>query len=229
MPLGNPVVPDVYNRLGSGVMSSDSSVVGAAASHVAPVGDPVDPVAIPTDDRVDSCLAGRSEASFGGLGPDEQDACLGVAEDVGGLVGGEVEVDRHRRCAGQQPAEVSECGFDSVLGEHGDATRRTEVRGIETIGDTVEHIIDFGPVHCLAVIAYGDLLWAFYGELAGEHWHVPDVNECGVCNPDRMRFAFSTSPQRTTWPWMLEVWKRCRRSRLLRVRMDLRPPVPLDG
>jgi F420-dependent oxidoreductase-like protein len=23
-----------------------------------------------------------------------------------------------------------------------------------------------------------------------------------------MRFAFSTSPQRTTWPWMLEVWKR---------------------
>ena len=57
-------------------------------------------------------------------------------------------------------------------------------------------------MHCLAVIAYGDLLWAFYGELAGEHWHVPDVNECGVCNPDRMRFAFSTSPQRTTWEWM---------------------------
>jgi F420-dependent oxidoreductase-like protein len=23
-----------------------------------------------------------------------------------------------------------------------------------------------------------------------------------------MRFAFSTSPQRTTWPWMLEVWQR---------------------
>jgi F420-dependent oxidoreductase-like protein len=23
-----------------------------------------------------------------------------------------------------------------------------------------------------------------------------------------MRYAFSTSPQRTTWPWMLEVWKR---------------------
>ena len=103
---------------------------------------------------------------------------------------------------------MSQRGLDGVLGEHGDATSRTEVRGVESIGDTVEHIIDFRPVHCLAVIAYRDLLWAFYGELAGEHWHVPDVNECGVCNPDRMRFAFSTSPQRTTWPWMLEVWKR---------------------
>jgi F420-dependent oxidoreductase-like protein len=103
---------------------------------------------------------------------------------------------------------VSQCGFDSVFGEHGDATRRTEVRGIESIGDTVEHIIDFGPVQCLAVVAYGDLLGTFYGELASEHWHVPDVNERGVCNPDRMRFAFSTSPQRTTWPWMSEVWKR---------------------
>ncbi len=23
-----------------------------------------------------------------------------------------------------------------------------------------------------------------------------------------MRFAFSTSPQRTTWPWLLEAWQR---------------------
>ena len=29
-----------------------------------------------------------------------------------------------------------------------------------------------------------------------------------MCEPAAMRFGISTSPQRTTWDWMLEVWKR---------------------
>ena len=33
VPLGRPVVPDVYNRLGNGVMSSGSSVDALPANH----------------------------------------------------------------------------------------------------------------------------------------------------------------------------------------------------
>ena len=44
--------------------------------------------------------------------------------------------------------------------------------------------------------------------LAGTHEQVFDIEARPTDWGQQMRFAFSTSPQRTTWPWLLELWQR---------------------
>ena len=82
-------------------------------------------------------------------GADEHDARRGVAEDVLGLLRGEVVVDRHRRGTGEQAAEVGQCGLGGVLGIDGDAMVRAEftgtIRSDQSARAAVQCLVDLGP------------------------------------------------------------------------------------
>ena len=78
-------------------------------------------------------------------GPTNSAAYARVREDVGQLLGVEVEVPRHRRDAGQQSPQVGEHGLGAVVGEHGVAALRAEVHGVRPVGHPVQRLVDLGP------------------------------------------------------------------------------------
>ena len=86
-----------------------------------------------------------NEAPLGGRRVDEHDLGFGVAQDVGGLFGIEVEVHRHRRRAAEQRAEVSQRSLGRVLSEHRDPAVRAEVSGHDVVRAAVEQGVDLGP------------------------------------------------------------------------------------
>ena len=56
VPLGRPVVPEVYSRFGRGTIESGGSSVATAGQPLVPVGHTLDAVAVPADDGVDAGL-----------------------------------------------------------------------------------------------------------------------------------------------------------------------------
>jgi hypothetical protein len=121
--------------------------------------------------RVDAGFAGGGQAALERLGADEEDAALGVVEDVRGLLGGQVEVDRHRRGAAQQRTQVGERCLGGVLGVHGHPVGGAEVGGEDLVGAAVEGVVDVGPGEFLAGVAQCDLVGGGGGSGLGELWH----------------------------------------------------------
>ncbi len=64
-------------------------------------------------------------------------------------------------------------GLAGVLGEHGDASLRAEVEGVEGVGDAVERVADLGPAEGTGRVGEGRLVRPVGGELAGEGGHQP--------------------------------------------------------
>ena len=120
----------------------------------------------PADDDRHADPAGGVEPGRRGPRTDEQHLGPGVGEDVGHLVGVEVEVDRHGRRAGEQAAEVGEHGLDAVLGEHGDPAVGAEVELAEPVDDPVEDVVHLGPAERDVVVAQRHLVRALGGESA---------------------------------------------------------------
>ena len=168
-PLGRPVVPDVYIRFGSrldvgrrlGRRRRGQPVL--PRPHVGLRPSSRQPMTTGTPDPPGGVEPGRRRPRT-----DEQHPGAGVLEDVRHLVGVEVEVDRHRRGAGEQPAEVGEHRLDAVLGEHGDPAVGAEVEVAEAVDDPVEDVVDLGPAERHVVVAQRHLVRAFDGECRGD-------------------------------------------------------------
>ena len=131
VPLGRPVVPDVYKRLGRGRRSVGGSAADASASQRVPVARARGRAESPSDNCRDTGAAGGLQADRGRLGTDEQCGRAGVGEDVGHVVGGEMEIHRHARDAGQERAQVAQQRFGAVLGEHRDPALGPERQRVE--------------------------------------------------------------------------------------------------
>ena len=170
-PLGRPVVPDVYIRLGRGATSVGGSLGSAAASQLSHGVRPSSARAAPADDERHPGLAGGGQAGLHRLRTHEEHAGAGVLEDVGHLLRVEVEVDRHRRDAGQQPAEVGQHGLGAVLGEDRGPLLRAQVERPQAVGDAVERVADLGPPQGHAVVAEGDLVGSLVGQARGDRRH----------------------------------------------------------
>ena len=77
-------------------------------------------VGTPTDDQRHAGHGRRSQSDLGSFRADEQQAGAGVRQDVGKLLGREVEVDRDKRDPGMQTREVGLYGLSAVVGKHTD-------------------------------------------------------------------------------------------------------------
>ncbi len=127
----------------------------------------VEPLA-PADDGLDARLPCRCESSPGRLGPDEQQRGPRVLEDVRRLASRQVEVDRHRGSAAEQPAEVGQGGLRRVLGEYRHPVRRPEIGRDQVVGDLVERAVDLGPPEPTVAVDEGGLVGPVDGQLFSE-------------------------------------------------------------
>ena len=155
VPLGRPVVPEVYSRLGRGTIESGGSMSRLAAnqssqSTTSSEAGQFHPTTMGTP------AARCDDTAIDGFGSDEQNSSIGVFEDVCGLVGGEVEVDRHRRRPRQEAAEMRQRGLGRILGVHRDALRITELGGGIAIEQglraPVQRRADLAPGECAKAV-----------------------------------------------------------------------------
>ena len=150
--------------------------VGRRGQPRVPRRDALGGLAAPPDHEVEAGLAGRGQPDLRGLGPDEEHPGVGVGQDEGHLVGVEVEVHRHRRRPGQQPAEVREHHLGGVLGEHRHAAGLAEVERIEAVGDPVQTVVDLGPRQGHEIVAQGDLVGTLLGQPRCHQCHRAESN-----------------------------------------------------
>jgi len=94
---------------------------------------------------VDARFGRRLDGAVDARWSREHDARLRVAQDVGGFRSRQMEVDRHRRCAADQTAEMGQRRFTGVLREHGNAPFRPEVGSEQTVRDPIENLVDLAP------------------------------------------------------------------------------------
>ena len=129
---------------------------------------------------------GRRHTTLTGLGSDEQQSRFGVDQDVGSLVGGQMEVDRNGRRAAEQTPEMSESGFGGILGEHRDASAGSEVGRQRVVGRAIQNVADRRPTIGATRIAHRDLIGSFDGEFGGESGHVRTLEQTRIAVTPRV-------------------------------------------
>ena len=176
-PLGRPVVPEVYMRLGRGRDVGGRLGVGRRGEPRVPRRDALGGLAPPPDHEVDARPDGpRPDPTSAVSGPTNSTRASESAQDEGHLVGVEVEVHRHGRRPGQQAAEVRQHHLGGVLGEHRHAAGVAEVERIEPVGDPVQTVVDVGPRQGHEIVAQGDLVGTLLGQPRCHQCHRAESN-----------------------------------------------------